>query len=245
MPVFLTQEDLYRLLQRELPEDVYADGAPSAFFSTADMNAVAKTLGSAYTNLERIYDNYFPQYADERIGDWEVTVFGFVSDDAFTLEERRDRVVAKLRNRPGITKDDVFRAVTGMFPSLAPSGVEILPWGCADGGWTLNVSELGYDTYLNGWPRVAAVGPDLCDLPASAFGLTDAQWAEMQAEAYTYEVRLAVPVTGASLTALDQLLTAVEPARSTHVITQPADYLATEDGDILITEDGDEIEIDL
>lgn len=246
MPIFLSQADLYRVLQRELPEDVYADGAPSAFFSTADMNAVAKPLATAYENLERIYDNYFPQYADENVGDWEVTVFGFVSDGDLTLQQRRDRVIAKLRNRPGITRDDIFRAVTATIPELAPTGFDIIVWGCSLGGWTLDVSELGYDTYLNGYPRTAAVGPQLCDLTPGDFGVTEAQWIEMQTEAYTYEIRIAeLELTEAQLQALDTVLTAAEPARSTHVITQAADYLSTEDGDTLVTEDGDPIEIDL
>lgn len=223
MPLFLTRQEIYRILQRELPDDCYADGAPSAFFTTADMASVAKTIATAYSNLERIYVNYFPQTADEKIGDWEVEVFGFVSDAVLTLQERRDRVVQKLLNRPGITKADMERAVTGEIPSLGPSGFEIIEWGCGccgEGAWILDESELDVSTFLNGQNLVDAVGPGLCDASPADYGKTPAEWAEMQEEAYTFEVRIFNRVlTAAERASLDARLTAAEPARSTHVIT--------------------------
>ncbi len=222
MPIFLSQEQLYRLLERELPEDTYIDGAPSAGFSTADMNAVAFVGAAAYSNLQRIYDNYFPQYADERIGDWEITVFDQLSDSTLTLQDRRDRVVNKLRARPGITKQDMLNAVTATFPFLAPSGAEIIEWGCTDGGWLISESQLGISTFLNGSNGVEVVNgsEDLCDDNPAAHGLTPEEWAIAQQEAYTFEVRIFNYTLSADQYALlDKVMTAAEPARSTHVIT--------------------------
>lgn len=224
MPKFLSQQEVYRILQRELPEEVYADGAPADFFTTADMAAIAKTIETAYSNLERVYENYFPQTADEKIGDWEVEVFGQVSDDSLTLQQRRDRVIAKLLNRPGITPDDIRRAITGALPELAPTGFELIEWGCEGGVWILDVSLLDVDTYLGGPSPSRAYGPDICDEDPAEFGITPAEWAIMQSQAYTYEVVILPGYTldAAGMTLLDRILTAAEPARSTHVITNEA-----------------------
>lgn len=232
MPVFLTQAQIYRLLQRELPEDVYADGAPSAFFTTADNWAFSHVVATAYTNQHRIYENYFPQTADERIGDWEITAFNQLSPAGDTLPVRRARVVAKMRARPGITKADMLRAVTATFPFLAPSGAEIIEWGCSTGGWVLNESQLGIETFLNGAMLVNAVGPGLCDADPADFGLTPEEWAIAQEEAYTFEVRVFDYVFNATeLAKLNAVLTAAEPARSTHVITDDLTGADRTDGD--------------
>lgn len=117
MPKFLSVTEIYRLLQRELPEDVYADGAPDLYNTAADMCAAASGFHTAYGNLERIYENYFPQYADEKIGDWEVMVFGQLSEGSLTLQERRDRVIAKLRERNRINLWSILVDILNLLPS--------------------------------------------------------------------------------------------------------------------------------
>lgn len=231
MPDFLDRQRLYRALQRELPEDVYPDGAPSGFYSTADMDSVADCAATGYANLERVYENYFPQDADERIDAWEVKAFGYNLPASLTLQERRDRVVAKLRARNGISKPDIVDVVKSIIGT--DKTVEIREWGCADGGWMLDISQLDIETILNGQNLVDATGALLCEGPPSAYGKTDAEWAEMQEEAYTYDVLIyGYTLSAAERRTLDETLDAAEPARSTHHILdglEPPDLINGDD----------------
>lgn len=236
MPKFLSQQETYRLIQRELPEGVYADGPPSAFFTTADNDSIAKTVATAYANLSRIYENYFPQSTDERIDDWEVKVFGVVSDDGLTLAERRSRVLAKIRKKPSLALWEILTLVA----SRLPEGVfvQVVNWGCGDGGsWILGKSKLGVDTIL-GWGNPSLIqGDDLCAavvgngwrLGSSALGVDTRltgtySWqtiSQVQAKAYTYEVRIfGYELTGLDYEKLVLELAAAEPARSGRLIRQ-------------------------
>jgi hypothetical protein len=217
MPKFLSQFEIYRMLQRELPEDVYPDGAPSGFYSTADMDSVAAVAASGYAKLARIYDNMFPQYADESIADWELLVFGYYLDTALTLQQRRDKIVGKIRERRGLTIPDmiaVTRSVIGL-----DKDVEIWEWGCETAGWMIGVSQLSISTYLNQANLVNATGPTLChDTPAD-HGMTADEWALAQEQAYTYDVRVYnYTLTAQELIELDAALNKAEPARSQHKI---------------------------
>jgi hypothetical protein len=71
MPKFLSATEAYRMIQRELPENVYIDGPATAGYSTASVYSKALAIEKIYQNLERIYDNFFAQTADEKIADWE------------------------------------------------------------------------------------------------------------------------------------------------------------------------------
>lgn len=247
MAIFLSRDQIYRMLQRELPEKVYPDGAPSAFFSTADNSSIAGVISDSYSNLKNIYDNYWPQHAVERLPDWETMIFGFNLDASLSLTERRNRVLAKFRTRRGITKPDMEAVVRGV---LGDSVLfDIIEWGCSTGGWILDESQLDIETYLNGSNLVDATGPDLCGKVPSDFGLTQEEWEIAQEEAYTYEVLVYGHVlTAAEYAEIDRQLNIEEPARSRHIITDnldPNDLLGsgssyvTEDGDTLTTEDGD------
>ncbi len=220
MPKFLTQNELYRLLQRELPEGVYPDGQPSAFYSTAENDSVASVAATGYANLESIYNNYWPQTADEKITDWEITAFGKPLEASFTLEERRDRVVAKLRSKKGITRRDMIEAVQSIIGT--DKNISIRTWsGCgAFSGWRIGVSLLGYDTYLGSINLLRATGPNLCSSNPSDFGLTIDEWKLMREAAYTYEVVIDGYIPSQrELAAINAALDAAEPARSKHVIT--------------------------
>lgn len=237
MAIFLSREQIYRMLQRELPEKVYPDGAASAYFSTADNSAIAGVIETTYNNLQRIYNNYWPQLADERMSDWEFTVFGFNLDASLTLQERRDRVLAKFRSRRGITLPDMENVVRGI---LGPDVVfEIIEWGCNSGGWILDESLLDYSTYLNGANMVDATGDDVCH--TGPLNFSPEEWEIHQEEAYTYEVLIyGYTLTAAERAEIDRQLSIEEPARSRHIITDGlGEAILTEDGDILLTEDGD------
>lgn len=228
MPIFLTTNQIYRIIQRELPpENVYPDGPASAFFSTADSYATAKTLGDAYSSLSNIYDQYFPQYSTDRLADWEVLVLGKNLPETLTLQQRRDRVLAKIRSQKRATPTDMRAIVYTIIDPSIP--VEIVEWGCGDAGWVLDVSQLEVSTILNEFNNLNLVGPNLCAKDAADFGLTEQEFLDYRAQAYTYEVR----IYGYTLTAqetidLEEALSAGEPARSKHLVVDglnPADMI--------------------
>lgn len=221
MPHFLTRKEIYRLLQRELPQDVYPDGPPEKYYSTADMDSVADVAASGYANLERIYANYWPQTSDERITDWEITAFGFPLEASLSLAERRDRVVTKLRAKKGITKGDMKDAVQAIIGS--DKDVEVVEWNCSGGefgAWQIGVSLLGYNTYLGNYNMLVVTGDGACDIDPADYGLTEEQWLGMKKQAYTFEVKIfGYTLSPSERIAIDSALTAAEPARSGHLIS--------------------------
>lgn len=218
MPKFMTRAEVYRLLQRELPENVYPDGQEDAFYSTADMASIADCAATAYGNLERIYDNYFPQTSDERIADWEIAAFGVAQSAELTLSQRQDRVTQKIRSRKGLTCQDMIDTVLAVIGT--DKNVQLIEWGCVNGSWVLGVSLLGVNTFLGGGNRLFATGVDLCEKTWTDFGLTEATWDAMRKDAYTYEIRIYdYTLSDAEYDQIDSELKIVEPARSRHVIT--------------------------
>lgn len=231
MPKFLNRHELYRLLQRELPEHVYPDGPASAFYSTADMDSVADCAATGYANLERIYENYWPQSSDERITDWEITAFGFPLSASLTLEQRRDRIVTKMRAKKGITKKDMQEAVLSIIGS--DKEVVVVEYGCPGGEfgtWQIGVSELGYNTYLGGANMLLITGEYACEATAEEYGITDAELEMIQRQAYTYEIRIFnYTLSVAERAAIETALTEGEPARSTHVVLDNQVHLLDQD----------------
>ncbi len=223
MPTFVTREQVYRLLQRELPEGVYPDGAPSAYYSTADMDSVAAVAATGYANLERIYDNNWPMTADERIAAWEIMAFGYNLPASLTLEERQDRVAEKIRSRKGLTIGDMIAVVKSVIGT--DKLVDAIEWGCSSGGWMIGVSQLGIETYLNGYPsRLTVTGPFICEADPATYGYTEEQWQQMRTEAYTYQINVyGYTLTQAEYDTIDQSLSIAEPARSGHVIVSGLD----------------------
>lgn len=224
MPKYLSKDELFRLLQRESPEDVYADGAPSAFYTTADNAAVAKTLESAYLNQERIYLNYFPLSADEKIADHEITVFGQVAEASLTLQQRRDRIVAKLRERRDLSLWTKLVALLEYVPE--GTVVRIFQWYRTfdEGSWELDVSRLNVDTFLGGEGdsdsdrSIQAFDFDYCDLPDNDF------WQTQRTRAYGYEVQIfGYALSDSERAAIDLLLNRIEAARSQHWILDDLD----------------------
>jgi hypothetical protein len=223
MPKFLTRQEIYRMLQRESPENVYPDGAPSAYYSTADWDATASGIASAYENLETTYDNYWPMYANaSAIAKWEIKAFGELLSGSLSLSEKQDLVKTRIQARKGLTKDDMTLIVKSVIGS--DKLVELIEWGCGDGTWLIGVSELGLNTFLGGYNQSAYTGEDLCDKSASDFGLSEDYWDGMREEAYTYEVRIYDYVlTTRERTEIDEQLSIYEPARSQHIITDDLD----------------------
>lgn len=188
MPIFLTNDQFYRVLQRELPPDVFPDGSPSAFFHNADMHSAGYAFDSASVSLSGIYEESFPQSCSGRIGDWEVKVFGTTPNSTtLTLQQRIDRVLTKLRTHLGITKADAYAIVDTAVPGM---DFAIWEWSQGQGMWVLGVSRLGLETRLGYGRRGGAIGPTICDEDPADFGMTTAEWEAIREGAYTYEVRI-------------------------------------------------------
>lgn len=224
MPKFLIQDEIYRLIQRELPEDVYPDGAPSNFKSTASVYAKAKTLESAYANLNKIYNNFFVQDADEQIADWETKVFGYSLDSSLSLEEKRQALLEKIRNRSRTTPADMKALVYQVIPFSV--NVEIIEWNCGGGGWILDVSMLDISTILNAHHGLTFIGDtDLCGKDATDWGLSEEDFEDYQNQAYSYTVAIYnYTLTSAQREQIENLLNAGEPYRSRHEIVDGLDY---------------------
>lgn len=225
MPTFLTRAQVYRMLQRELPEGVYPDGPATAFFSTADNDAIAGIAASGYSNLSIVYDNYFPQLAVEKLSDWEMAVFGAVATSALTVLERQQRVLQQLRAQFSISYASILSQIEEIFEA-AGLEFDLVNWNGGQGGngekfgggaWDLEFSALDADTYLSPMDPVRSGGMD-CSLDYLAHGLTAAQLQAIQETAYTYEVRIIGHADASFLADLDATLKRIEPARSTHYI---------------------------
>lgn len=223
MPYFLTREDIYSVFQRENPTDVYPDGAPTATFANSDILATAITFEAGYNNLSRIYDNYFPQFADEKISDFETLYFGMQSDSSLPLQQRRDRIVAKIRTQRRTTQQDMINTVYSVIDSSIPVEIATLNCNGPNGGaaWILDESQLDINTYLNEFSGVQFwfINGDFCNATAADLGLTPQQLIDYQNQAYTYEVLIyGYTLSAQERTLIDQALNQNEPARSLHVI---------------------------
>lgn len=232
MAIFLEAQDVFRLIQRELPEGVYPDGAPSGYYSTASVYSKASLIERAYDNMEVIYVNFFPQTAEEKQVDWEYKVFGFQLDGADSLAIRRQKVIDKLRTKPGLTIGDILNVVRSVIGD--DKDLEIGEWGCEDGCWILDESELEITTIFAGSRSMDVTpgvfpGDSLCTVDPSVFGKTEEEWAEVREDAFTYSLLVySYTLTADELALVDLLLTQSEPARSAHVIydgLDPADRI--------------------
>jgi len=209
---FLTAQELYRLLQREYPPHAYPDGSPGTFYSTASAYAKSQVLASAYENLETIYDNLFPQTAEAQLDEWEIKVFGKLSVN-LTTEERRQRLLAKLRNQKKINLWKVLITVLGFLPE--GTYVQISEWGnfYSDGGWVIGVSQLGLNTrfaHANGF------GYTLDAVESGVGPATPSDLVEAMVNAYTYEIRIFSAVSDSTLEEIELAVLETEPARSVH-----------------------------
>lgn len=229
MPIFLQADDIYRMIQRELPpDDVYPDGPATAYYSTADSYATAQVIQDAYSAQQNIYANFFPTTAVERLSDFEQLYFGATQSNGLSTDSRRQRLLDKIRTLRRTTPQDVLATVyTVIDPSIK---AEIVEYGNGQGGWMLDISELEISSILNEFNGMEVVGPDGCNITnLSQYGLTPEQWSRLEAQAYTYEVRIyGYTLTADERSALDVVLGSSEPCRSQHIIIDglnPSDAL--------------------
>lgn len=242
MAKFLTQKEFYRLIQRELPEGVYPDGAPSDFDAAADSDSTGKVLATASANLERIHINHFPQDADEKIADWEVFVLGGITN-GLTLPQRQDAVVNRLRERKSLSLWSMLTAVLDLVPF--GTTVEIFEFGKTFGpGWQLGISQLGVNTKLGGTFRTIFENPEeYCEVPEFDFwtlgrsklgtetilapasgGFRAADWFFERFRAYAFDVRIYdYTLSDAERATIETRLDKIRPARSDYLLRDDLD----------------------
>ncbi len=221
MPTFLTQEQIYRVLQRESPPDVYPDGSPESFVSTAEMDSVAKTLSSCYTTMERIYDNMFITTADEQLGDWENNILGSTPVGSLTVAQRRANLLAFIRSQDNISYWTILNAVFGFVP--AGTFVEMRQ-RAHKGDYLIsrlvgaNIDQVWGPDWTSGDPAPAGV------TMADSLRTDEAELIALRRRAYIYDVIIwGYELDSEEEARLDALLTSIEPARSTHTITSWSD----------------------
>lgn len=228
------------MLQRELPEGVYPDGPPTAFFSTADMDSVAAVGASGYQSLQTIYNNYFPQSSTEKIDDWVIRMFGQLFDGNPSVQTKRDRVIAKIRSQPTLNRWQLLTTIVKYLPENVFCQV-FHACGNEPGNqpfWLLGVSLLGIDTILAAKSAdQIGITPDnilnWCQFVSTLHwrlgqdGLGDTtflsyiSWQDLssfQATAFQYEIRIYdYTMPDADVSAMLAEITAAEPARSAHL----------------------------
>jgi hypothetical protein len=228
-PVFPTADEIMLLLLSELPEGVYASDLANhpdperRSVSSAELRAHAELIALLYANLNLVWrDKFLSTVSPGGLSSWERELFATAQDAAVDFATRQSRLIAKFRSKGGISYAALSSIVAGI---LEPLKVEfqLAPWcGPFNGAWVLGESELEFGTYLSqidplygSRGGVKALG---CDLDAAGAGLTEDEVRDIQAAAYTYELRIFGPVDDATLQTLDAILEHFEAARSTHLI---------------------------
>lgn len=237
--IFPDEEQILTILMGELPEGVYAadranDPNPDKrSVSSSELRAHARLLAMLYSNLEIINeDKAITTVSPTGLSNWEKELFATAQDSSLDYMTRQQNLLAKRRASGGISLPAIRAVAAGI---LTPAGLTfaILPLngqsnGTDTGAWILGVSSLGEDTYLAELDPLIGTGLGLgqtpldCSLDYAAAGITAQQLAQIQATAYTYEVRIYGHADANTLAVLDSQLTALEPARSTHIIMNDA-----------------------
>jgi hypothetical protein len=218
MAKFLSQAEIYRILQRELPEGLYPDGAAAAYVSTAENDSVAACVSSFYTSMQGAYNNLIVTTADEdKMSDWETTVLGKIPADVLTLEERRYRILARLRSTGDISLWQIVQTVAAY---IGPDRYfEIRQRNVPDDVISSQIKGANADlVWAPGWvsgdpaPAGVTVTDDLRNTESSLLAV--------RTHTYTYDVIVFSDDTFTAVQAqLDDLLVETEPARSAHVFT--------------------------
>lgn len=229
MPTFGSEDELFAVLQGEMPDGVYSkdlakntDTTNNAWTSS-EARTWAMLIRDAYVSLLAIYNNKFVTLADHSgIERWEKVLFATPVDGTLTWEERRDNLLTQLRYQGGINFAVINAAVSAILTPLALTyTISTLNGARPGSAWILDVGLLGLDTFLVGMDPIRGAirtAPLDCDLDYEAAGLTLAQLQAIQATAYTYVVKITGTADDATLAKLDTVLTRLEGASRTHMI---------------------------
>jgi hypothetical protein len=237
--IFLNTEQILSLMFTELPEGVYAtdradDPDPNKrSVSSSELRAQAMVLSALYQNLLGINsDKSITTVTEDGLASWEMDLFASAQDGSLGYAVRQQNLLAKIRANGGISLPAIQSIVSAI---LTPLGLpfQILPYsgqsnGTVTGSWVLDESVLDVSTWLASLDPLIGTGlgvgetPLDCNLDYAAAGISQSDLVSIQMTAYTYEVQIYGNADAATLALLDRQLTALEPARSTHVITNNA-----------------------
>jgi len=236
MATFLNTDQIYKLLNRELPPDAYPNTQSYPdYYSSSSIYAKAYVMNQLYCNMSKVYDNIFPQTANDQIDDWVQKCFGKLFPGNTTLTQKRNAVINKIRSKPNLTQWQLLTGVVG----LLPPGTFAQIWARNNvfPGWKLGEQALGTDTWLNGdhydtlsgvdistWYTFVAnlqwrLGQGLLGTSSKLGKYAYADVMRRANNAFGYEVR----IFGLSLSTelyqtIDEQLSQAEPARSAHLI---------------------------
>lgn len=230
-------EQVLDILMSELPDGVYAEDRADdpdqtkRSYSSSELRAHAQIFANLYESLSEISDNKtVTTVRPSGLAEWEKELFAAVQDSMLPIETRKQNLLSKLRALGRISLPGIADVISGV---LGPLGIPfaILPYGgqfngTGYGAWIFEFSQLGFDTYLAKLdPLIGAQQnfvPLDCSLNYVAAGITLQDLLDIQATAYTYEVDIYGNADTDTLNLLDRQLTALEPARSTHIIRNNA-----------------------
>jgi hypothetical protein len=223
---FPNVKELMDLIQAELPEGVYAadraDDPDKTSVSSSELRAHAAVLADLYSNLKTINDDKtLSTLSQSGLSYWEKELFLRPQDTSLSYEMRLQNLLAKKRSSGGISLPAIQSVIDAILKDV---DYALLPYsGQADGAWRLGESVLSERTYLSLRDPIWGARRDRdllgCDQNLEASGVSEGVLREIQATAYTYEVRIFSEISDELLRLLDQRLKELEPARSTHLIT--------------------------
>lgn len=236
-PIFPGIEQILDILFAELPDGVYAtDRADNPdvdkrSYSSSEIRAHAQIFANLYENLLNINrDKFLTTVTVDGLAPWEKELFASAQDSSKPFSFRQQNLISKWRSTGGISLPYISSIIHSI---LDPVGLtfEILPYsgqsnGVENGAWILNLTPLGKNSFLSARDPLFGEQQDMvpldCNLDYAAAGITAQDLADIQATAYTYEVQIFGNASAEVLSILNKQLTALEPARSTHVITNNA-----------------------
>lgn len=247
MPSFLTKSQVYDIINRELPEGLFAySPAPGTFYVTSELDSYAFTIAATYSTMQTIYTNQFVTTAVDNLTDFEVMYFGR-SSVGLMQEERRARILAKIRSQAFVSRWDILTFVCSYLP--VGTYVQILENSRIEGrdAWALGNSKLGLNTILGNASPQSLYGAD-ADLvwtgtwqqgdpiPGGVYcdpNITQATVLAIRDQAYSYEIRIfGYELTGELLANFNTDINQIQPVRSKYYLSQNlvlADYDLTVD----------------
>lgn len=214
----LTAQDLYKLLGRELPENVYPEsGVPSDYRSTSELQAISVALETAYKSASAVWENEIVISAlVEKINDWEQVYFATNSLE-LSFEDRLNRILAKIRSSEDISWWQIATTVATLLPEAIVQVrqrnntnnpvTSALKGEQADLVWTGN--------WQSGDPFPTGV------TGRNSIRFNQSEMREIQTEAFTYDVIIFAQgiVSQIKVDLIDATLTEQEPARCNHTVT--------------------------
>jgi uncharacterized protein YmfQ (DUF2313 family) len=215
MAKFLTQAEIYALLNRELPENVYYEGPPASSYAGAETHSSAKVLGELYATAGTIYNNMFPTTVAEQLNEWEVKCFGTTDASGKSTAERVGAILALLRSDVNLSTWDLLVGIASIAVGVY---VEIIQ--------NNELYDRGsYDCRGENADAIWGPGWTLGDpLPENAFAEdyilnSQAQLLALRERAFGYIVKIySTALTDRQKSDIEIFITKSEASRSDHVV---------------------------